>query len=189
MIVSPCAAIAHEEQHAEVLSPVHALHGSGDLDARVALAQVAHEELEGLRDEEPHRFDRVGAFDDIESEALESPRTMSLADVSTDTSTRKGQPSVRRMIPDRTPRVSQPAAAPLAFRSIDGLERQTVRLGDGLVGHVTLGDVEALLERRVLPDRPLPALVRERAARSGASRCSEAKVDVRATAPGMLATA
>src|SRR5688572_28884343 len=82
-------------------------------------------------------------------------RTMSLTDVSTDTSTRKGR-TLRRPN-DTGPRSeSQPTTVAvgqsLGVRSIDRLKLQIVRLGDSLVGHVALADVQALLQCGILLD-------------------------------------
>jgi hypothetical protein len=62
-----------------------------------------------------------------------------------------------------------------------------VRLGDWLAGELAFADVEAFAQVRILLQRLAPALVGQGQGERQVTLLS-AKVEVRATAPGMLAT-
>ena len=92
----------------------------------------------------------------------------------------------------RTPTTGLQASETARLGRAPALERRVrarpCALGDGLVGQLAAVGVDALGQVRCLRDRLLQALAGELAGRSGDVELVSAKVEVRATAPGMLAT-
>ncbi len=106
------------------------------------------------------------------------------------TSRPTGPPGARRRCwrrGDGSPDAVRHIGASHPQRLLGGDVRQLQRVGDGLVGQRVLVDVEAGAQMRVLLQRapePLSASARP----NGRVALLSAKVEVRATAPGMLAT-